>query len=319
MSFGDTGSPSIDFLFGNMSKYLLSPSVSISLSNCKINSRILMSINAINNIDEIDLANSGIDDSLVSMMHAPESLTYLSLAGSPITDDSIYHFKNCHELREIDLHGTSITSKCMTELSELPRLEYLEISSTKIDASAVGDILRMEHLVEIGLSNTLLTNQSIGDLSTHSGIKSISLSGTLISNDSFAAFLARPLLRKMIVSDTNIGHGELLLQYEGSNLNELWLGGTSITDHDLFQILEKHRRIRHLYLRDTLVTNRVCIQLSNMPALKTLSVAGTQIDNDGLLLLAKSKTMTRLSISNDTPRNIIGQIQKISPRLIIKY
>jgi hypothetical protein len=125
-------------------------------------------------------------------------------------------------------------------------------------------------------------------------IQKVSFEGTAVSDDDVAALDDLPDLDQVDLSKTAVTDRGLAPLRRLPRLELVRLNETKVTDQGLAN-LENHRALWMLHLRETAV-DLTSFDLSTLPALRILDVAGTPVGDAALANLARATTLASLGL-----------------------
>lgn len=177
-----------------------------------------------------------------------------------------------------------------------------------------------------------------------SDVTALELSGTRVSDHGLSNLSGLTELSRLELDNTDISDNGIaqLLRLSLPNLKELNLNSTRVTDVGVALTCELH--LHHLRLEDTVITNesvralRSCpvsilnigytrvydpglIWLQEMPNLRVLSLAGTNVTDEGLRHLIRCRRLQVLNLEKATlisDQSIAGLKRKMPGCLIVK-
>lgn len=104
-----------------------------------------------------------------------------------------------------------------------------------------------------------------------------------------------PALQRLDVSDTPVSDSETRFFVRIPNLNALFLNRTRMATLDGFEALKK---VSHIELKNTKITNDSLKNLAKMPSLNQLIISNNDISDDGIKSLTPLKNLNQLDLAD---------------------
>ena len=251
---------------------------------------------------------------------------------SQITDEGVRALQQLKSLRQVDLSGTGVTTAGLkslgaaraklaiernalavaglSDLAELGARCELNAEHEPDSLALAGPGFTDEHLLRLAnlktltrldLRNSDITDDGLTALAPLTKLQRLHLAGTSITDDGLEtlAGLKKLKLKTLLISSPEITDAAMVSITVHSELDELNLIGTSITDDGLKQ-LGRLTRLRSLSLAGGDITdNGIATVIGQCPQLTRLDLAGTRITDAGLKTLAESKHLEILNLTRD--------------------
>ena len=197
-------------------------------------------------------------------------MKYLHLKGIGITDHGLRHLAGMKNLLTLTLdYNLRVTSAGLKYLEHLSRLTDLSLNKCDITDDGLASVGQIQRLDSLELNGTPITSVGLAHLEQLSGLGTLALADTQV-DDAGVCSLAR-------------------IEF----LHDLDLSGCTITGSGL----RSCRELRALKLDRVIITDSLLDELQQLPLL-TLSLNGSNIDNEDLRTLASIPNLRELSICN---------------------
>jgi hypothetical protein len=319
----------------------------LSLENAKITNDGLASVAKLPRLKVLSLRRCSrlTDDALVHLVGL-ESLEQLLLLYAPFTDAGMTHVAKLKSLRALDLRGCLQTGDGgLEQIKNLPNLVDLKIRSNGVTDAGLAHLAGMKlrvfeiedanQITDAGLKNfagmTDLTKVNfmrvrIGDSGLENftnckKLKDVRLRGTSIDGSGLKALHgSKGTLTYLDISETAFGSAAMDNLVPLTNLETLDMWFATIEDADLAK-LAGMTKLKNLTLEQCRnLTNAGVEQIAKLPALETLNLNQTRIDDGALELLAKVPNLKSLEIKNTSVSDAaIEKLKAAKPNCEVSY
>jgi hypothetical protein len=240
------------------------------------------------------------DEELAEAVRRMPDLLELHLCGTLLTDGSFQYLGRLKALKKLDMNGTKVTSEALLEFTRLhPNIEFSTKASNanwtsvgmQTAANRGGNFNTAATEFPLSLEGCKLNDDDLQVILTESlNICRLNLRDTDVTNDSMriVAVTIQPStwFQVLNLADTEVGDEGLINLAGCDSVQTLILRGTRVTDKGLAVLSGKH--LRHLDLRDTLITDAGLLQRFRNGAftrLQILRLRGTRVTHKGILEL----------------------------------
>lgn len=180
----------------------------------------------------------------------------------------------------IAVHGDSVTDEWLAHLEPISELTRAHFLGTRITNEGVRYLSRFKTLEEFNLDSTA-TDAGLKWLNDLPALKRLVLSGARRVSDAGMTHLAGlSELEQLWLDGTSVTDAGLAHLKGLSNLKELWLRETVVGDAGLSH-LKGLKELRTLNLDATAVTDAGLVELHTLSALQDLWVQGTRVTPSG--------------------------------------
>lgn len=318
----------------------------------------------------VDLANSWVHDADLRRIAALGSLERLDLSQTRITDVGLESLAPLQGVRELNLYFAEFVSELgVANLKSWSSLEKLNLRGTMVRGRVFDTLAQLENLRELDLSHTRITDDGFDALSRLARLERLSIGSNRLDGAVLESLKLIPNLRALDlrgVQRVDSGIWGLALNRrnlerlsELTSLEELWLGGATITDvgsdrpglEDAeraelphLDLLSSLKRLHTLDLNRQPITVEdlrflpklpqllelnlgQCVRLDDsvadllldVPQLEAVYLAGTGLTDDGLAKL-QSLGLKRLSLGGDgVSEAAVASYRKASPSTALSW
>ncbi|MDA0283146.1 MAG: hypothetical protein O3B86_07300, partial [Planctomycetota bacterium] len=242
--------------------------------NERVTDEWLQRLSGLTTLRRLDLANCAIQGAGLQHIAALTGLRELNLTLTPVTDDALKHLGGLIELRKLGLASTQCNGTGFTHLKALRKLESVNFHFTPLNDAGLKAISQVPISDRLWFAHTHFTDEGSAALSA-----------------------LTQLLRCGIGSAEKSSSGEAV-----AALTKLPLEDLALLDRQADPVGLAHAtRIATLRRLDVsyapTVTDDSMPLVAKMPKLEEFKIGSAQITDSGLLSLAASKSLKKLSLS----------------------
>lgn len=267
-------------------------------------------------------ASSGVGDEDLRHLHRFVNLVELDLSFCPITDKGIAHVKSLKRLRHLELQGTkvegigllglqsqnlcylsakktSLTNEGARSLTCFSKLEYLDLSQTYITDEATHFFQKATSLKSLDLSFTKIGDTGLQNLNKLTNLEIFTCSHARVKGSGICWLGKLHKLLSLDLSYNPLADDSSLHSLKDCTLlSDLSLRGAPIKGHFL-AVLRQHKKLRHLDLGHTQVTNESLKPLRGLPNLWSLDLSSTAITDEGLACIPRIPSLKTVNLSGN--------------------
>ena len=228
---------------------------SLNVRRTQITAEGLATVAKLPKLAELDLRfNSTIDDGAMDTIAAMTALRSLKLQQTRVSDNGVAKLASLSGLQTLNLVGRQFTSRGLESLKGL-KLKVLEMDDAQLDDTGLEYLKDMVSLERLHLRRTFISNEGLAKLAALKNLKTLMIRDTLVDNDG-AVYLAQ------------------FPELEVLDLHENLIGDAA-AEH-----IRKLDKLEELGLKATKMTSAGLRQLTGMPSLKSLLLAGCPAVDD---------------------------------------
>ena len=226
-------------------------------------------------------------------------LASVKLSGPDIKDDVLTHLSDIKSLRALTLGDTAITDAGLKTVAKMPNLEEIGLRRTAVTAEGMKHLATMPKLKRIFAPLTNLDNDALAVIGKITTLEALDLQEVNRYTDEGVKSLSGLKNMKMIklYGKNNVSDASLDAIKGWKNLKVLGLDRTGITDDGVAAVLPNFPLLEEVYLHETVASTATITALSKLPKLRKTRLRGTPLKNDDLQILAKSKTLQEVDLS----------------------
>lgn len=200
-------------------------------------------------------------------------------------------------LTGVNLCGTGIDNDALTFLQGFRWLRELWLDDTRVDDGGLKHLANLPALVELSLGRTDVCGEGLSFLSGDGArLRMLNLRGARnVTNEGLRHLKGLRLLRILDLSTTIAGDATLEYVASLSNLMQLYLNGTQITDPGLRHL--HGLSLMELGLNETRVGDEGIHHLSHMRSLRRVGLHRSKITDDGLKAVAELHALRALRLA----------------------
>ena len=274
-------------------------SISLSSENSGVPANTLSGVTTLPRLHTLDI--SGLKEAHLPTLAKAKGLHVLDLSYAEITDAGLRHLAGLTWITHLNLASTSqIQGEGFKHLSKLAKLRDLKLDEAKITDAGLVHLGKLKSLRRLSLySCGKITDAGLKSLAGLKNLQHLDLSNVAAGTGAMRAIgkltglthLSIPLTKP---TDAGLAHLSRL-----AKLRELHLAATEITDAGL-RHLAGLRALQLLSLRSNKITAKGLARLlPRLKKLQVLDISGTGMGDDGLAVVGRSSTLTRLHVSEN--------------------
>ncbi len=237
-----------------------------------------------------------ISDKAMSAFSEQKKLTKIGLVKTRISSEGLKYLVHL-PVRELWLNNTTVDAKGVNYLSKIPTLKILYLTNTKVNDEAAKTISKNMTLETLAVGGTSITMGGVRTLAAspklEGTLQNLDLSDLDLGNEVFAALKPFRQLKNLDVSkNPRINGSGLASLAQLTQVNQLCLGSTNISDRDLPSLLK-------------------------MQQLVVLDLSNTKVTISGLGQLKKLKNLNQLVLGKQVPsayeQQVLADFKKSNP------
>lgn len=257
----------------------------------------LQRLSGVTSLRRLDLANCVIKGNGLKHIAGLTGLRELNLTLTPVTDDGLKHLSNLTELRMLGLASTQCNGTGFAHLKSLRKLESVNFHFTPLNDAGLQAISQVPISDRLWFAHTHFTDSGAKPLASLTKLKRCGIGSKAkgSTGEAVAALVDLPLedlsLLDNQASDAGIAHAAKIRTLKRLDVSY----GPTVTDDSLALI-------------------------AAMPKLAEFRIGGACITDTGLMLLAKSESLKKLTInrSKKVTAEGIAALKKVRPKLVIE-
>ncbi len=259
----------------------------------------LATANSDGEIISLTLNGREVDDNTLSLIEGYKQLEVLNLDGTNVTDQGLVHLQVHSNLKNLSLADTSISFKGLHDLFLVKQQrtlgEFFDIVGVRRRADQSAD--NEENFLD--LSGRSIDGADLSWIAGYAPATSLFLHENPITNAGFEHLARLKNLRRLWISGTQLT-GESLAAFGPSDLRELFLTDTSVSDDDLQILAQNCKNLQVVNLCGTLKSDEAVQHLVGLRNLKVLIVDADVLSQQAINELRLAKPMLELIESQAT-------------------
>ena len=249
-----------------------------------------------------------------------EAVTELNLMGAKLTDTGLKAIAALPALRKLNLESGRIADAHWSGLSGAENLEWLSIPKSTINNTSMAALSTLTHLKYLDISGTRVSDLGFVHLTELTSLEELRINGLRTEGSGMEALGdkgARAPLRVIHASNTTFGALGFVHVGDFDNLQELYVGSSSVTDNSLDGLKKATTLVKVSLGGNTLVTDTGLKSLRRSLDLEFLDLNGVrQISDFTLKGFAKLKELR----INDSACTLEGveRLKKAVPGCLVR-
>lgn len=265
--------------------------------------------------------NELVNDDWLKQLSGATTLRRLDLSNCAIQGDGLRYIGPLSGLRELNLTLTPVTDDALKHIGELTELRMLGLASTQCNGTGFTHLKSLRKLTSVNFHFTPLNDAGLQAISQVPISDRLWFAHTHFTDAGAASLTGLTQLKRCgIGSKESESSGEAV-----AALTKLPLEDLSLLDNQATPVGVAHAsRIATLRRLDVsyapTVANDSMALIAQMPMLEDFRIGSALVNDEGLQLLAASKSLKKLTLSgmkDITPAGI-EQLQKARPDLLIE-
>jgi Leucine Rich repeat len=265
--------------------------------NERVTDEWLKRLSGVTTLRRLDLANCAVQGDGLQHIGALTGLRELNLTLTPVKDDALKHIGGLAELRILGLASTQCNGTGFQYLKGLKKLESVNFHFTPLNDEGLRAIAQVPISGRLWFAHTRFTDEGAASLKNLTHLKRCGLGSTEKGSSGEAvAALAKLPLEDLALLDNQASPVGLAHATKIATLRRLDVSHAPTVKDESMQLV------------------------AQMPALEEFKLGSAQVTDDGLLLLAASKSLKKLSLSGlkgITPMGI-EKLRKAQPKWTIE-
>ena len=253
----------------------------LTLISCEVPVGFVSDVAELRSVESLFLSFSHASDSHLAELQTMRSLIELSLAESSISNTGLKHLVGMTDLRNIRLWlNPQVGDSGIVNMGPKPNLLEIQLDRTGVGDAAIEYLaVNSPLLEEVSLNDTRITDVAMRHLATLRLLCHLRVSSTAISDHGLEHLANHPKLVSLNLRLTKVKGPGLRVLPSMTACTELYLDGTEISDEALKHL--EGTNLEELDLRNTSITDAAIPSLKRIPYLRVLNVTGTRITKEG--------------------------------------
>ena len=265
--------------------------------NERVTDEWLKRLSGVHTLRRLDLANCAVQGDGLQHIGALTGLRELNLTLTPVKDDALKHIGGLVELRILGLASTQCNGTGFQHLKALKKLESVNFHFTPLNDDGLRAITQVPISGRLWFAHTRFTDEGAASLKNLTQLKRCGLGSTDkgSSGEAVAALTKLPL-EDLALLDNQASPVGLAHATKIATLRRLDVSHAPTVKDESMPLV------------------------AQMPALEEFKLGSAQVTDDGLQLLAASKSLKKLSLSGlkgITPMGI-EKLRKAQPKWVIE-
>lgn len=219
---------------------------------------------------EGDFSTLNLTDELMKKVATIKEMEKLDVGHTKITDKNL-EFMTKLPLTELDISATAITDDGLRHIAKIASLKKLTITETAITDAGIAKLLKMPQLNTLVAAATKISDKGVADLVSLKMLDRLDLTSTAAS-DACLKDISKMHMGVFLADSSKITGAGVCKFLRSNTLTKVCLAGCKIYDADILGFA------------------------TSLPIVRSLDLSSTKLTDQGLLNLAKLKTLTVLKV-----------------------
>ena len=251
--------------------------VSLHLEDTKVKDSDLTYVSEMPKLERLYLDNTDVGDVGLKHIAGLSSLHKISLKGTSVTDAGVKSLQKL-SLSEINLTGTRISGESVSTAAGFAKLKFLALGAFSPKGSRnLAALAAAKDLESLDLRDNQITREDLADVAQIAGLKKLCLANSKIEDGAIQSLKPLKSLTDLDMSFTDMTAPMIAEIGQLPALNTIDAKSSGIDDNNLALLAETLPNLRHLDLRDTVVTEKGVMALRKLSRLKSLYLNGSAV------------------------------------------
>lgn len=261
----------------------------------------LAAVSGLPRLRALDLRNSNLTDAGLDHVTGIRTLVDIQLEKANITDAGVEKLKGL-PLKSLNLNYTAVTDGAMPTIGTLTTLESLQMEASRLTDAGMPQLAKLTKLKRFGCRLADVTGAGIKNLSGLTDLTRLELRETSLDDEGLEVISGLPKLEFLDISECKLVTGEGIKKLGRlTGLTYLELREIKRVRDDNFAELGTLTNLVELNVEATRITSEAVPTLLKFQKLKSLSIAGSQIDDGGMVKLSQLPSLATLNLRNCDP------------------
>jgi Leucine-rich repeat (LRR) protein len=295
----------------------------LSLRRCnQLTDEGLAALEGLDALENLLLLYTNLTDAAMTHVARIKSLRALDLRGClRMGDGALEQIKNLTNLVDLKIRTNGVTDAGLAHLAGL-KLRTFEIEdANQITDEGLKNFAGMTDLTKINLMRVRIGDAGLKNFENCKKLKDVRLRGTSVDGSGLASLHgSKDTLKYLDISETAFGSAAMDNVVPFSNLETLDMWFATIEDADLAK-LSGMTKLKQLTLEQCgSITTAGIEHVAKLPALESLNLNQTRIDDAALELLAKVANLKSLDLKNTSVSDdAIEKFKAAKPDCTVNY
>lgn len=251
--------------------------VSLHLEGTKIKDSDLTYIATLPKLERLYLDRTAVTDAGMKHISNMNTLERLSLDQTGVGDKGIAQLPR-QNLRELSLSNTHVRADGLAALGKFPKLKHLELGAyySKGDKNLLA-LSSAKELEWLDLKDSEIAVEDLDEVAQITSLRKLVLSNCQIEDGAVVALETLPNLKTLDLSFTNFSTARLDEVVKLAALDTLVLANSDVDDATMVLIAAKLPELKHIDLRNTIVTEKGILELRKLRKLESVEVEGSGV------------------------------------------
>jgi hypothetical protein len=248
--------------------------------------RVWSSISQIANIVEISLSYEGeeefgpIDDHELTKLNGITKLRSLSISNMPVTGSVFVTLKNLIHLQTISVRIAKQFDNFFDWVQNFPELVTVSLDKSPIIKPNLKNLINNPKLREISFRDCGLTDTSIESFPCLPNLYDLSLAFGNLTGESLSFIAECPLLVNLTLTRNKLtrkGIATIVKSMKKKEFVDLYISGNEGVDDSCLEEIASMTNLSELYITNTSITDKGFMQLCDIQFLRCINVRGTEV------------------------------------------
>ncbi|MFZ9088901.1 MAG: leucine-rich repeat domain-containing protein [Planctomycetaceae bacterium] len=267
----------------------------------------------------IDLRNTNTTDAGVALLKDISTLVDVQLEKSKVTDEGVNHLCDL-PLKSLNLNYTAVTDGALEAIGQIATLEQLQMEASRITDEGMAHLANLKKLRRLSCRLADVSGVGIAHLASCTALDRLELRETSIDDEALEVISKLPALKFLDISENRlISSDGIAMLGKLTSLTYLELREVKKVRDECFAALAPLTELTELNLEATRITADSLPVILGFQKLRTLNMAGTQLDDADFVQLGQLPELRVLDLTNcEASQETADALKAALPALQIK-
>ncbi len=245
------------------------------------------------NVSSVHMWRGHGDDGLLAGIANFPQLWWLTISGDRISDGGVRQLGTCRALRYVLLDKSPITTQALANANWLADVEMLGLNNTAVDNDIWTLLSESRSLWDLSIGATRVC--SLRGVQALKGLRSLCLNDFTFPDEELEYLQTCSELKELFLNGSSISDQGFARLGRLSTLRGLCVGHTELTDDDV-SLLHGLQHLEELIANDTPITDAILAVLRKLPRLTFACLTGTKLSPESVRYFREFPSHVRIWI-----------------------
>lgn len=244
-----------------------------------------------------DFSTLNLTDDLMKKVATIKEMEKLDVGHTKITDKSLEYMSKL-PLTELDLSADAITDEGLGHIAKITTLKKLTLTETDITDAGIAKLIHLPRLRVVIAAATKITDKGVADLVAVPNLERLDLTSTEAS-DACLPDISKMHLEVLLADSSHITGAGVCKFLRSSSITKITLAGCRVYDADVLGFPTALPEVRSIDLSSTRLTDQGLLNLAKVKTLSVLKVRSLAFSADTISRFKELRPNCKLSTDSD--------------------